>query len=58
MQWPIEKGQNDVQYTTQIIKDKTTRTPLNLGGHAAAPEGLVYPAPRVISVVLLLLQTR
>ena len=40
MQWAIEKGQNDVQYTTQIIKDETTRTPLNTGGNAAAPERL------------------
>lgn len=47
MQWAIEKGQNDVQYTTQIIKDETTRTPLNTGGNAAAPEGLIYPTSHI-----------
>lgn len=54
MQWAIEKGQNDVQYTTQIIKDETTRTPLNTGGNAAAPEGLIYPTSHITFFLLIL----
>ena len=40
-----KKAINDLQNTTQKIKDRATRTPLKTGMNSGAPEGWSVPAP-------------
>jgi hypothetical protein len=42
---------------THKTKDRVTRTPLKPGMNLDAPEGKACPAPLVVPVVLILLQT-
>jgi len=51
------KGQTTIYKTTQKTKDWATRTILKPSVKSGAPEGRAVPAPRVVPVVLLLLQT-
>ena len=48
---------NDLQNISQKNKDRTTRTQLKYGDELRFQEGLAFPAPLVISVVLLLNDT-
>jgi hypothetical protein len=40
-----KRTNNDLQSTTQIIKDWAARTPLKTGMNSGAPEGWAVPAP-------------